>query len=237
MSSRTTRNTLSRQWELLKLLPTRSPGASSAQLRQALLDAGYNVSKRTVERDLQELSGLFPLQCNDRGVPWGWHWAPGASLELPGISLGEALSLVLVEDVLRVMLPVGLHKGLEPRFQQARRKLGALTDENMAARWLSKVANVRPELNLQPPETDQVILESIQIALLEERQLCCRYYSAHQDKERELTLNPLALIQRGLITYLIATARLIAIPANTPCTVFAKSNEWIPMPMAVQNSI
>lgn len=206
MSSRTTRNTLSRQWELLKLLPTRSPGASSAHLRQALLDAGYNVSKRTVERDLQELSGLFPLQCNDRGIPWGWHWLPGASLELPGISLGEALSLVLVEDALRVMLPVGLHKGLEPRFQQARRKLGALADENMAARWLGKVASVRPELNLQPPETDQVILESIQIALLEERQLCCRYYSAHQDKERELTLNPLALIQRGLITYLIATA-------------------------------
>lgn len=201
-----TRNTLSRQWEMLKLLPSKAPGISSAQLHQALLDAGYKVSKRTVERDLQVLSGPFSLECNERGTPWGWHWRPGASLELPGIGLAEALSLAMVEDALPTLLPQNLYKGLEPRFRQARRKLESLASENATARWLNKMASVRPELGLQPPQTDPVLLDAIQIALLDERQVRCRYYAAHQDREREMTLNPLALVQRGLVTYLIATA-------------------------------
>lgn len=207
-----TYNTLSRQWEMLKLLPSKAPGMTSAQMHQALQDAGYPVSKRTVERDLQELSGLFPLQCNDRGTPWGWHWLPGAALELPGMGLAEALSLALVEEALPTLLPQHLYKGLETRFQQARDKLTALAEDNTNARWSHKVASVRPELTLRPPTIAAEVLESIQLALLEERQLRCHYYSAHNDKERELTLNPLALVQRGLITYLIATAPPYADP-------------------------
>lgn len=207
-----THNTLSRQWEMLKLLPSKAPGMTSAQLHQALLDAGYPVSKRTVERDLQELSGLFPLQCNDRGTPWGWHWLPGTALELPGLGLTEALSLAMVEDALPTLLPRHLYKGLEARFQQARNKLESLTDDNANARWPHKVASVRPELSLRPPAISPEVLENIQLALLEERQLRCHYYSAHNDKERELTLNPLALVQRGLVTYLIATAPPYADP-------------------------
>ncbi|MBB3102303.1 helix-turn-helix transcriptional regulator [Azomonas macrocytogenes] len=207
MPDSTSRNTLSRQWELLKCLPGRAPGVTCAQLQAYLQDMGYQVSKRTIERDLQNLSGLFPLQCNDRGTPWGWFWAPGATLELPGMGLGEALSLVLVEKALHFMLPVGLRQGLEPRFRQARRKLESLAEGNATARWLGKVASVQPELSLQAPEIDEVLLETIQRGLLEEQQLHCHYYAAHQDRERELTLNPLALVQRGLITYLIATAQ------------------------------
>jgi len=201
-----TYNTLSRQWEMLRMLPGRAPGISSTQVHQTLQDAGYKVSKRTVKRDLQDLSSLFPLQCNDRGTPWGWPWLPGAALELPGLSLAEALSLAMVEDVLPVLLPRHLYKGLEPRFQQARNKLESLAETNASARWLNKVASVRPELSLRPPAIAAEVLENIQLALLEERQLRCHYYSAHTDKERELTLNPLALVQRGLVTYLIATA-------------------------------
>lgn len=201
-----THNTLSRQWEMLKLLPPKAPGMSSAQLHRALQDAGYQVSKRTVERDLQELSRPFPLQCNDLGTPWGWHWMQDAALELPGLGLAEALSLAMVEEVLPTLLPHSLYNGLVPRFQQARRKLESLASENATARWLHKVASVRPELALQPPQSDPALLDSIQLALLEERQVRCRYYAAHRDKERELTLNPLALVQRGLITYLVATA-------------------------------
>lgn len=206
MPSRNVRNTLSRQWELLRLLPPKAPGISASALRQALEDAGYSVTKRTVERDLQELSAIFPLQCNDHGIPWGWHWMPGEAFGLKGLGLGEALSLVMVEEALPVLLPRHLYRGLEPRFQQARNKLEALADDNTTARWPSKVANVRPELSLQAPETNPQWLEIIQQGLLEERQLSCSYYSVHQDKQRELTLNPLALVQRGLVTYLIATA-------------------------------
>ncbi|MBK5003096.1 WYL domain-containing protein [Pseudomonas sp. S31] len=91
MPSNTTRHTIARQWQLLKLLPARHPGLSSTQLQAALIKAGYKASKRTVERDLNDLSQVFPLHCNNKGMPYGWHWQPG-------LSLGEQLCQHLALD-------------------------------------------------------------------------------------------------------------------------------------------
>ena len=80
----TTRATLSRQWALLRQLPSRSPGITSAELVWRLRDVGFSVSKRTVERDLNELSLIFPLERNDKSIPFGWHWSASALGELRG---------------------------------------------------------------------------------------------------------------------------------------------------------
>ncbi|HDS1734025.1 MULTISPECIES: WYL domain-containing protein [Pseudomonas] len=80
----TTRATLSRQWALLRQLPSRSPGVTSAELVWRLRDVGFSVSKRTVERDLNELSLIFPLERNDKSIPFGWHWSATAVGELRG---------------------------------------------------------------------------------------------------------------------------------------------------------
>lgn len=207
MPSATTRATLSRQWELLRQLPSRSPGITTAELVVRLKDAGFNISKRSIERDLIELSLIFPLERNDRSIPYGWYWAANACVELRGLSVSEALSLALVEEAVRPLLPGSMLKGLDARFSHARQKLETLSAENKAARWLDKVASVRPDMNMQAPEVSDSILETVQKALLEEHQLQCQYYSAHSDRTVELTLNPLALIQRGQVAYLIATAQ------------------------------
>lgn len=80
----TTRATLSRQWALLRQLPSRSPGVTSAELVWRLRDVGFHVSKRTVERDLNELSLIFPLERNDKSIPFGWHWSINSVGELRG---------------------------------------------------------------------------------------------------------------------------------------------------------
>ncbi|MBA5707654.1 WYL domain-containing protein [Pseudomonas fulva] len=80
MPSRSSRHTIARQWELLKLLPGRHPGMSCTQLQAALSSAGHATTKRTVERDLVELAGLFPLQRNSACMPYSWHWQPGSKL-------------------------------------------------------------------------------------------------------------------------------------------------------------
>ncbi|SFK91872.1 Predicted DNA-binding transcriptional regulator YafY, contains an HTH and WYL domains, partial [Azotobacter beijerinckii] len=204
MSTASARSTLSRQWELLRLLPARPPGLTAQELYRQLNDAGFKVSKRTVERDLNELSHLFPLQCNTKGSPYGWYWTPSTTTELPGLTVSEALTLRLVEDSLRPLLPDFMLKSLEPRFALAHQKLQALGPEVAAARWIDKIANVPPELTLQAPNVDGERLERIQQALLDDRQLACCYFAAHRNKRREMVLNPIALIQRGNITYLAA---------------------------------
>ena len=198
-------STVSRQWELLKHLPKRESGITVTELLGRLEASGYIISRRTVERDLNDLSLVFPLQCSE-DTPQAWYWTPGVNVELQGITLTEALSLALVEDAIRPLLPASMLSVLEPRFVHARRKLKGLEDDNPAARWLEKVASVRPDLNLQAPDIDPQRLESLQKALINECQVQCQYYSAHTDKLSEMTLNPLAMVQRGLVTYLIATA-------------------------------
>ena len=59
MSSAKSHATLGRQWELLSIIPTRGLGKSAAELTQVLEDRGFQVSKRTVERDLNDLSLVF----------------------------------------------------------------------------------------------------------------------------------------------------------------------------------
>lgn len=206
MPMSSTHSAIARMWELLQLLPDGPPGMTAAEARERLASAGYEVSKRTIERDLIELSRLFPLQCNNKGTPFGWYWTPGRSANLPGISISEALTLKLVESSIRPLIPEWMLKGLESRFIQAEEKLEALSRENSAARWPKYVASVTPNMILMPPEVDPDKLRLLQQALLEERQVEAVYRSSSRQQVKTLTLSPAALVQRGHTTYLVASS-------------------------------
>ena len=199
-------NSLARQWELLRRLPSRGPGKTAKELTQELKDAGFAVSKRTVERDLGDLLEAFDLNCNNGGVPYGWHWIPGASPEMPGLSLAEALSLRLLENYLQPLLPASVLSVLAPRFGSASKTLNALSEENTVARWTDKVRTVSPSLPFLPPKIADGVLEIVQQGVLLERQIEADYQSFHAPQASKLRLHPLAIVQRGPVTYLIATA-------------------------------
>src|SRR5680860_1291748 len=158
--------TLARQWELLKLLPTRGVGKTAAELTRALNEAGFQVTKRSVERDLNDLLDVFRLDRNDKSPPYGWRWPYDAPVALPGITLAEALSLRVVQDTLRPLLPASVIEALEPRFKQAEAKLVALAERNPTAQWADKVRSVPPTLPLLAPSIDIDVLETVQEALL-----------------------------------------------------------------------
>lgn len=196
---------LARQWQVLRLLPTKPPGITSKALVDKLDREGFAVTKRTVERDLAELSTLFGITCNDKGMPYGWHWMKGEYADLPGLSVSDAVSLRLVEDLLRPLLPSAMLASLEARFAQAKAKLAELSAENHAARWVDKVQYVTPSLPALPPLLDSEVVASVQEALMDEQQIEALYLRASSEPI-QVTLHPLALIQRGQITYLAATA-------------------------------
>ena len=196
---------LARQWQVLRLLPTKPPGITSRELVDKLEREGFTVTKRTVERDLAELSTIFGIACNDKGMPYGWHWMKGEYADLPGLSVSDAVSLRLVEDLLRPLLPSAILQSLEARFGQAKAKLTELSVDNSNARWADKVSYVPPALPFVPPKIDSTVLDAVHEALLAELQIQVKYhgFSGHH---RELILHPLGLIQRGAVTYLVATA-------------------------------
>lgn len=198
-------STLARQWELLRLLPSRTPGKKARELMEALEAEGYSVTKRTVERDLAELARVFPIHCNEISKPYGWYWEPGSQLGIPGMDLAEALSLGLLEEVLRPLVPESFVRGLDGRFAQARRKLSSLAG-NERAEWSERVRYVPPGLAFLPPTVLPSILREVQEALLHSRQLRVSYLPAGETEAKERDLHPLALLQQGVRTYLVACA-------------------------------
>lgn len=206
MADNSKQDVIARQWEMLKLLPTRGTGSSAGQLTQSLIDLGYAVDKRTVERDLRKLTTLFPIVVDERSKPFGWRWAKHARVDMPGMDVGEALSLALIEQYLKPALPATMVRVLTGRFRQAVDKLAALGSSNRSSRWLQKIKVVAPALHLLPPAIPDGVLETVQEALLEDEQIEVAYRSADDEAHKSLRLHPLGIVLRGQSTYLVATA-------------------------------
>ncbi|MDR0771210.1 MAG: WYL domain-containing protein [Burkholderiales bacterium] len=190
----------------MKILPGKGPGLTAREIAEQLKALGFEVTKRTVERDLNDLSGLFGIICNNKSTPYGWHWMPKESLTLPALSITDAVSFKLLEELLRPLLPSAILDVLDIRFRKAQDKLSALAKENPNARWVEKVRYVPPALSLLPPEIKEGILEAVQNALLSDKQIEVEYLKLGEKKKSALRLHPLGLVQRGSVTYLVATA-------------------------------
>jgi predicted DNA-binding transcriptional regulator YafY len=197
---------LLRQWIMVQKIPRRPPGITAGELCAFLEELGYPVTKRTVERDLLMLSesGL-KLACNDKSPPFGWYFPPHVEASFGDIDLPEALSLRMAEETLRPLLPPAFLEALEGRFDKARKRLD-YNPQSAQARWRTKVARVEPMLSLRPPRIDGETLRTVQLAVLNERQLNVRYKSHARRHTVDLTLHPLGLVHRGPVAYLIATA-------------------------------
>jgi predicted DNA-binding transcriptional regulator YafY len=68
-----------RQWLILVMLPPPPRRIDSAAIATALRERGYDVHRRTVQRDLVQLSAIFPIVADERRRPFGWRWSESAT--------------------------------------------------------------------------------------------------------------------------------------------------------------
>lgn len=199
---RQSQDVILRQWSMLRRIPRHPAKISAQDLQQELTEDGYDITERSVQRDLNALSHSFPLCCDEREKPYGWSWQKDApSFDLPGLSIPEALSLVMTERFLQNLLPSPLSDHLAPYFKAARQRLDA-NRSAPAAMWQQKVGVVPPAQPLLPPIENAGVREVISEALFLGRQLSVKYQPKGENEIRDYRLHPLALIQRGPITYL-----------------------------------
>jgi len=199
--------TISRQWEILQLLPSAGSGVSTSELVKKLNNLGYEVDIRTVQRDLNHLLEAFPaIECLDKSIPYGWRWAKSASMSVPGVTTAEAVSLKIIENILKPILPKAIYQSIEPRLNQAKEKSKIRSKHQKIRPWDKKVAYIDSNQPLLPPSIDDDVLDIVQNALMHEVQLEVMYQGIEEEEPKEMVLHPLALIQRGIGTYLITTA-------------------------------
>lgn len=196
-------DSLFRQWHMLRLVPRFPQKVTAQALRQTLRGEGFEVTERTVQRDLNELSSIFPLTVDDREKPFGWSWQRDAqSFNLPGLTIPEALTLILAEQHLPGLLPTSVVTQLKPYFDAAKHRLDHEPQPQHGRSWLDKVRTVPPSQPLLAPQIEAQVHQVVSEALLHEKQVQISYRRPGSGSLVEYRIHPLALIQRGAIIYL-----------------------------------
>ncbi|GAA5184233.1 hypothetical protein GCM10023345_14380 [Acinetobacter kookii] len=197
-----TSNSLYRQWQILSRLST-GKWMGTRELQEILQREGIDISLRTIQRDLNQISLRFPIE-SSKTVPQGWRWRSDAPIQsLPHMTSSQAVTFMMVEEHLKHLLPPSLIEEMNPWFDLARR---SLSTQNNVRQWINRVRIVPATQPLIPPVVDKLAQQSIYEGLLQDKQLECVYQGrSHSGEEKTYILNPLALVQKGAIIYLICT--------------------------------
>jgi predicted DNA-binding transcriptional regulator YafY len=192
---------------MLKLLPRAPRKVDVPELRAKLETAGYRTTARTIQRDLNMLSSVFPLQSDTRSTPYGWSWSADApTFDLPAMDGPEALTLKLVERFIPTLLPPMVRDYLKPYFAKATELLKR-NPEGSTRRWIDNIRVVPREMPLLPPPPNLQATRIVYQALLEGRRFTADYLArSSEDKvPKTYEINPLGLVARGNLIYLVCT--------------------------------
>lgn len=193
--------TTARQWQVLSQLQ-RNRWMGTTHIYEQLKLAGFDISLRTVQRDLNALAKRFPIEKNNAN-PQGWRWRDDAPLQsLPHMNLSQAVAFNMVEANLTQLLPPAILDELFPWFDLARRQL---KDSKVTHSWLDRVRIEPATQPLIAPQIDIDSKDNIYHALFYQLQISACYRRSNKVDAHEYTLNPIAIIQRGVIIYLLAT--------------------------------
>ncbi len=196
-----TSNSLYRQWQILSRLST-GKWMGTRELQETLEREGIDISLRTIQRDLNQISQRFPIE-NNKTVPQGWRWRSDAPIQsLPHMTSSQAVTFMMVEEHLKHLLPPSLIGEMNPWFDLARR---SLSTQNNVRQWINRVRIVPANQPLIPPLVEHQAQQAIYEGLLQDKQIECIYHSRGHQEDRSYTLNPLGLVQKGAIIYLICT--------------------------------
>lgn len=198
---------LLRQCAMLRAIPRQPQGIDAVALKARLFDEGFNVTLRTVQRDLEALSSIFPLTCDTGTRPYAWAWERGAVHDMPGMDPSTALTFVLSDELLRPLLPRTSLTHLEPHFAQARVTLDQLSATSGLRTWRERVRVLPRGLRLRRAEIPADVLDVVYDALLRERRFEADYSARQTGDTKRYQVSPLGLVVRDSVTYLVATLR------------------------------
>ena len=193
--------TTARQWQVLSQLQ-RNRWVGTTHIYEQLMMAGFDISLRTVQRDLNALAKRFPIEKNNAN-PQGWRWRDDAPLQsLPHMNLSQAVAFNMVEANLTQLLPPVILDELFPWFDLARRQL---KNSKVTHSWIDRVRIEPATQPLIAPHIDLDSKDNIYHALFYQLQIKACYTRSNKSQASEYLLNPIAIIQRGVIIYLLAT--------------------------------
>ena len=193
-----------RQLQILQILPRHPSKVSTSHIQGQLEDLGYSVSLRMIQRDLESLESVMPIVCDDRERPFGWSWHQSAFGLQPSMDPIEALTFSLAEQYLEPLMPSKSFKRIKVFFDRANSILKKIK-RNEISRWRERVRVEHQWQRLEAPKINDQVEAEIYDALLKGRQLSVLYTNRAEKRAKQRIINPLGLVLRGQIHYLICS--------------------------------
>jgi predicted DNA-binding transcriptional regulator YafY len=198
-------STTLRHLEMLRKIPV-YPGRpiTTTELYHHLIDEGFRVSKRTVERDLLKLAEIGSLYSNEAAEGNAWGCIGDGHNKKLAMQPSEALMLVLSEKLLLHTMPIEYAQRIGARIEKAKALLSA---GNALGKWQDKlqvISDGYPLINnnsMLHDDTREIIYECV----LRECQINIYYQANNKEAPLAFCLNPLGIIIRGQSHYLVAT--------------------------------
>ena len=222
--------TLLRQWAMLRLIPRHPRRIDSGRLQSELQKLGYDMTLRTIQRDLNKLSAVLPL-VSDQSKPQGWWWEADADLlEIPGLDPQAALVFKMAEQYLAQVMPQSTHAALGPWFKAAN---GVLQNQSGGTGvWLDKIRIIPRGQPLLPPVVDADVQAIVVQSVFDGKRIAITYTPHGALEPKEYEVNPLALVQRDHLLYIVCTLwdyqnpMLLVMHRIRSAEVLEKPSQW-----------
>ncbi|KPQ01691.1 MAG: putative transcriptional regulator [Marinobacter sp. HL-58] len=197
-------NTAVRYLTMLRMVPRFPKTITTTELAERLDGHGFEVTMRSIQRDLEKLSADFPLLVDESTRPFQWSFDRDATMDIiPALDLPAALTFELARAYLSPMLPPRALSHLKPHFDEAHRTL--LREKNPLGKWPDRVRVINRGLGGRRPAIDADVLETVTEALLRDFRCKLTYQARNWPEPEVIIVHPLGLIFRDPNVYLIGT--------------------------------
>jgi predicted DNA-binding transcriptional regulator YafY len=115
-----------------------------------------------------------------------------------------AITFQIISEFSKNLLPMETVEFLKPYFSLSEKMLNSVTD-NTLTKWPEKIRIINNWFPTMPPKQSEGILREIYTALLEERKVAVIYRKRGAETGTHYEVNPLGLVMKGSIFYLICT--------------------------------
>lgn len=201
------KDTVLRNIVMLRMIPREPATITADTLREKLADQGFEKDLRTIQRDLNKSSTVFPIR-NERSSESNakcWCWMREASLfEIPKMDPMTALTFNLVESFLIKLIPKSVLEFMSHHFRRAEHLLKKLENSKWG-RWSEKINIIPRGLQLIPPAVDSAVFETIFEAVIREKQIKLNYRKRDAEQTKRYHLNPLGIVFNQEVIYLISS--------------------------------
>ncbi|STZ00021.1 Uncharacterised protein [Moraxella lacunata] len=143
-----------RQWHIIQVLVASEYYISSLAVKEYLAGIGIHTDIRTIQRDLQSLSELFPIECNKDDKPYSWRWKQIVHTKNK-LTLKQAFVFALIDKELQGVIPDEVFCAIEPLIARSRYMLAGIDDEL----WNFEILGTRPTLPNPTNDNEQHLMK------------------------------------------------------------------------------